>query len=310
MDVIRGVDGIPPSYDRTVLTIGNYDGVHLAHRHICGFIKKASSERGVRSTVLTFDPHPLSVVAPDRCPPLMTTIDEKLARLEEQGIDATIVQPFTPELAAMTAEEFIFVVVHEKVKAGMVCVGFNFRFGKDRKGNIDLLRREGRRLGFETCVIEPFYFRGSRVSSSEIRKLLLAGDVGEAASLLGNFHLIEGPVVKGEGRGSQIGIPTANIDYPSILVPANGVYACWVQIGGRNAPRHPAVTNIGHRPTFDGGKITVEAHLLEGGRDLYGEVLRVEFVSRLREERKFSGPQALVAQIRRDIEEGRTLLRD
>ena len=128
------------------------------------------------------------------------------------------------------------------------------------------------------------------------------------AQFLGQFHLIEGPVMKGEGRGRQIGIPTVNIDYPPVLVPANGVYACWVQIEGRNAPRLPAVTNIGHRPTFDGGKITVEAHLLEGGRDLYGENLRVEFVSRLREERKFSGPEALVAQIHQDIDTGRALL--
>jgi riboflavin kinase/FMN adenylyltransferase len=309
MDVIQGVDSMPSAYRRTILTIGNYDGVHLAHRHICGIIKEAASERGARSAVLTFDPHPLSVVAPERCPPLMTTLDEKLARLEEQGIDATIVQPFTSGLAAMTAGEFVEAIVHEKVKAEMVYVGFNFHFGKGRKGNIGLLREEGKRLGFETRIIPAFQFKGSRVSSSEIRRLLIAGDVGEAAQLLGQPHLIEGAVVKGEGRGRQIGIPTVNIDYPPVLIPANGVYACWIQIGGRKAPRLPAVTNIGKRPTFDGGKITVEAHLLEGGRDLYGEILRVEFISRLREERKFSGPDALVAQIREDIETGRERLR-
>ncbi len=308
MDVIQGVDSLPSGYSRTILTIGNYDGVHLAHRHICGLIKEAASERGARSAVLTFDPHPLSVVAPERCPPLMSMLDEKLARLEEQGIDATIVQPFTRELAGTTAEEFIRTIVHEKARAELVLVGFNFHFGKGGKGNVDLLREEGERLGFETSVIQAFHFGGSRVSSSEIRKLLLAGKVDEAALLLGQCHLIEGPVVKGEGRGKQIGIPTANIDYPPVLVPANGVYACWVQVGGRKAPRLPAVTNIGARPTFDGRGTTVEAHLLEGGRDLYGENLRIEFVSRLREERKFSGPEALVAQIREDIETGRERL--
>jgi len=299
---------MPSAYRRTILTIGNYDGVHLAHRHICAIIKEAASERGARSAVLTFAPHPLSVVAPERCPPLMTTLDEKLARLEAQGIDATIVQPFTPGLAAMTAEEFVGSIVHEKVKVEMVYVGFNFHFGKGRKGNIDLLREEGDRLGFETRIIPAFEFEGSRVSSSNIRKLLISGDVGAAAQLLGQPHLIEGPVVKGEGRGRQIGIPTLNIDYPPVLIPANGVYACWVQIGGREAPRLPAVTNIGKRPTFGGEKISVEAHLLEGGRNLYGEIVRVEFVARLREERKFSGPEALVAQIHQDIETGREQL--
>ena len=143
MDVIPGVDSLPSSYERTILSIGNYDGVHLAHRHICDLIKDAATKTGARCAVLTFEPHPLSIVSPDRCPPLMTTLEEKLARLEEQGIDATIVQPFTRELAGMTAEEFIRVIVHEKAKAEAVFVGFNFHFGKGRAGNTKLLEKEG-----------------------------------------------------------------------------------------------------------------------------------------------------------------------
>jgi riboflavin kinase / FMN adenylyltransferase len=310
LDVIRGADVMPPTGGDTVLSIGNFDGVHLAHRHICQQIKEAAHERGARCAILTFEPHPLSVVSPDRCPPLMTTLDEKLSRLEAQGVDMVFVEPFTPELAAMEAEEFIRKILHEKIQAGLIFVGFNFHFGKGAVGNVELLRHEGEGLGFETREIEPFMSSGQRVSSSVVRKLLLAGQVGEAAEFLGGFHAIEGPVIEGDGRGRQIGVPTANVAYPPILVPAKGVYACWVRIGGREAERLPAAVNIGDRPTFGGKKVSIEAHLLEGGRDLYGEQIRVEFVSRLRDEMKFSGPEALVAQIRADIAAGREFLKN
>ncbi|MDP7371663.1 MAG: bifunctional riboflavin kinase/FAD synthetase [Nitrospinota bacterium] len=308
MDVIRGVDSMPSGDGRTVLTIGNFDGVHLAHRHICRLIREAAGERGGRSVVLTFDPHPLSIVAPERRPPLMTTLEEKLARLETQGVDMVIVQPFTAELAGTEAGEFVRSILHEKIRTGLVFVGFNFHFGKGAAGNVALLRSEGERIGFETREIEAFMSVGQRVSSSAIRKLLLAGEVEEATRFLGGHHVIEGPVIEGDGRGRRIGVPTANVEYPPVLVPANGVYACWVRIGGRAGGLLPAVTNIGERPTFGGKKITVEAHLLEGGRDFYGERVRVEFVSRLREERKFSGPDELVRQIRADIEVGKKRL--
>ena len=308
MDVIRGSDAMPPRGGRIVLTVGNFDGVHLAHRHICQEIREAARGPGARCGILTFDPHPLSVVAPDQCPPLMTTLDEKLARLVEQSVDMVFVEPFTSELAGMEAEEFIRRILHEKIQAALVFVGFNFRFGKAATGNVNLLRREGERLGIKTREIEPFMSGGQRVSSSVIRKLLLAGQVGEAAELLGGYHVIEGPVVEGDGRGRQIGVPTANLAYPQVLVPGMGVYACWVRIGGREAERLPAAVNIGERPTFGGKKVSIEAHLLEGGRDLYGETIRVEFVSRLRDEMKFPGPEALVAQIRADIAAGREFL--
>ncbi len=311
MDVYRGVDSIPPGAELSVLSIGNFDGVHLAHTQICRLIKEEASRRGGRCAILTFDPHPLAVVAPERCPPLMTTLEEKIARLEERGVDAVIVQPFTAELALTPAEDFVRRIVHEGAGAQLVVVGFNFRFGKERAGDVDLLRAEGERCGFETLVLDPHILEGRRVSSTEIRRLLLEGDVEEAARRLGQHHVLEGLVVRGDGRGSRIGIPTANVDYPPVLVPANGVYACWVRLEGRSSPRLPAVTNVGERPTFEvsGRDRTVEAHLLEGGGDLYGRKIRVEFVARLREERKFPGPEALVAQIRLDAEEGRKRLR-
>ncbi|OGL62421.1 MAG: riboflavin biosynthesis protein RibF [Candidatus Tectomicrobia bacterium RIFCSPLOWO2_12_FULL_69_37] len=305
MDVFRSVASFPAGEGRTVLTVGNFDGVHLAHREICRLINAEAARRGARSAVLTFDPHPLSVVAPERCPALMTALDEKLARLEEQGVSAVVVHPFTPELARTPAEEFVRRLLHEGLRAGRVVVGFNFRFGKGRAGDVGLLRAEGERLGFETQTVEPYMFEGRRVSSTEIRRLLASGEVEEAAKLLGQPHLVAGLVVPGEGRGRTIGIPTANLETPPVLIPANGVYACWARIGERASARHPAVTNIGRRPTFGGERRTIEAHLLEGGRDVYGETLRLEFVSRLREERKFSGPEALAAQIRRDTGEAR-----
>ena len=308
MEVFEGVDAYGCEDSPSVLSIGNFDGVHLAHREICRFIKEEASRRGGRSVILTFEPHPLSVVAPERRPPLMTTLEEKLARLGAQDIDAVVIEKFTPHLAQTEARDFVRRIIGEGLKASLVVIGFNFRFGKGRAGNVELLQKEGADAGFETHVLDPYMFEERRVSSTEIRKLLLSGAVEEAARLLGQHHLIEGRVVRGDGRGRQIGIPTANVDYPAVLIPENGVYACRVQIGGRDGRRYPAVTNIGNRPTFDKKQVTLETHLLDWEGDIYGKSIRVEFVSRLRAEQKFSGPDELVAQIHLDIENGRKKL--
>ena len=308
MEVFEGVYAYDPEDSPSVLSIGNFDGVHLAHREICRFINEEAARRGGRSVILTFEPHPLSVVAPERRPPLMTTLEEKLARLEHQNVDAVVVEKFTPRLAQTEAGDFVRHIIDEGLKAALVVIGFNFRFGKGRAGNVELLQEVGANAGFETHVLDPYMFEGRRVSSTEIRKLLLSGAVEEAARRLGQHHLIEGRVVRGDGRGRQIGIPTANVDYPPILIPEKGVYACRVQVDGREGQRHPAVTNIGNRPTFDKREVTLETHLLDWEGDLYGKSIRVEFVSRLREEKKFSGPEELVRQIHLDIENGRKKL--
>ena len=308
MEVFEGVDAYGCEDSPSVLSIGNFDGVHLAHREICRFIKEEAARRGGRSVILTFEPHPLSVVAPERRPPLMTTLEEKLARLEAQDIDAVVIEEFSPRLAQTEARDFVRQIIGEGLKASLVVIGFNFRFGKGRAGNVELLQKEGADAGFETHVLDPYMFEERRVSSTEIRKLLLSGAVEEAARLLGQHHLIEGRVVRGDGRGRQIGIPTANVDYPAVLIPENGVYACRVQLGGRDGRRYPAVTNIGNRPTFDKKQVTLETHLLDWEGDIYGKSIRVEFVSRLRAEQKFSGPEELVAQIHLDIENGRKKL--
>ena len=308
MEVFEGVDAYSRGNSPTILSIGNFDGVHLAHREICRFIKAEAVRRGGQSVILTFEPHPLSVVAPERQPSLMTTLEEKLARLETQNIDAVVIEKFTRRLAQIEARDFARRMIGGGLKASLVVVGFNFRFGKGRAGNVQLLQEEGASAGFETHVLEPYMFEGRRVSSTEIRKLLLGGAVEEAARLLAQRHLIEGRVIHGDGRGRQIGIPTANVDYPPVLIPENGVYACWAQLEGREGRRYPAVTNIGKRPTFEKKQVTLETHLLDWEGDLYGKSIRVEFVSRLREERKFSGSQELVRQIHSDIEHGRKKL--
>lgn len=308
MEVFEGVDAYDRGSSPSILSIGNFDGVHLAHREICRFIREEAARRGGRSVILTFDPHPLSIVAPERRPPLMTTLEEKLARLEAQNVDAVVIEKFTRRLARTEARDFARRIICEGLGASLVVIGFNFRFGKGRAGNVELLRREGAGAGFETRVLDPYVFEGRRVSSTEIRKLLLGGAVEEAARLLAQRHVIEGRVVRGDGRGRRIGVPTANVDYPSVLVPQNGVYACWARIEEREGRRHPAVANIGNRPTFDKKERTLETHLLNWEGDLYGKSIRLEFVSRLREERKFSGPEELVRQIRVDIEDGRKKL--
>ncbi len=306
--MFQGVDAYQRENSPSILSIGNFDGVHLAHREICRFIREEAALRGGQSVILTFEPHPLSVIAPERQPPLMTTLEEKLARLEAQSVDAVVIEKFTRRLAQTEARDFVREIVAEGLNASLVVIGFNFRFGKGRAGNVELLRREGARAGFETRVLPPYMFEGSRVSSTEIRKLLRSGAVEEAARLLAQPHLVEGRVVRGDGRGRQIGVPTANLECPAVLIPENGVYACWAQIGGREGRRRPAVANIGNRPTFGKKRLTLEVHLLDWRGDLYGKSVRVAFVSRLRAEKKFSGAEELVAQIRADMEAGRKKL--
>jgi len=309
MEIIKGIDSIGSDWGGAVLSIGNFDGVHLAHKNICAKLREKSQSERLKSVILTFDPHPLSVVAPDRCPSLMTTLSEKIARLEKEGVDALIVEPFTRNLSGFSPEEFVATYIIDGIKCKHILVGYNFRFGKNREGNIDFLKTLGKEFDFLVDVLEPFSFQGKVVSSTEIRKLLASGSVADANLLLGTRHSLEGLVERGDGRGSKIGVPTANISSPSTLVPSNGVYACWSKVNTVSSEYLPTVLNIGNRPTFDGLGVTIEAHLInwEGG-DIYGEEIRLEFVRKIRDEMKFPSVENLVQQIGLDIEQARTIL--
>jgi riboflavin kinase/FMN adenylyltransferase len=291
------------------VTVGNFDGVHRAHQVLVEAAREKAARRGGTAVALTFDPHPARVVDPARAPRALMTMEQKAEVMAALGVDVLAVLPFGAERAAQGAEDFARAVLSEQLGARAVVVGTSFRFGRGRGGDAALLSREGAALGFEVVAVPPVAHGGAPISSTRIRQALAAGRVEEANALLGRVFFVDGRVVRGEGRGRRLGFPTANLDVVNEMLPARGVYAAWCRLLDPSAgDRWPAVVNLGRRPTFGGGDTTVEAHLLDQDRNLYGERLRVEFAARLRDEQPFPGPQALIEQIGRDIGRARPLL--
>ena len=305
MQIIRDLASYPPDALPSAVALGVFDGVHLAHRAILDVAVAQARAGRHRALACTFDRHPMEVLHPDRAPLPITTLEERLALLGETGVDAVVVLGFTLELAAVEPEAFVKDVLLERLRAREVVVGFNHTFGRGARGNARLLEALGERLGFQAHVVPPLVMDGIPVSSSEIRSALGAGDVERAGRYLGREYTVAGQVVQGAGRGRTLGFPTANVRIDrQLLVPA-GVYACRARFGHAE---HAAVVNIGVRPTFDEHRLVVEAHLLDFSGSLYDEVLSLAFVTRLREERKFPGPEALRQQIQRDIAAARRRL--
>jgi riboflavin kinase/FMN adenylyltransferase len=300
---------LPPggaSFTRTVVTIGNFDGVHLGHRTILGRVCQRARELEAQAVAVTFDPHPLKVLRPTMELPLLTTPAQKLELLTQAGLDAVVVLPFTREFAALGARDFVTQYFHERLRVREVVVGHDYSFGRGREGNIDLLKEMGRDLGFTVQVVWAVEVDGAVVSSSLIRALLRLGKVAEAAHLLGRPFAVAGRVVQGKGRGAALlKVPTANIRTANELLPASGIYAVRVRRGEETLP---GVANLGTCPTFDNGELSLEVHLLDFNGDLYGESLEVAFAARLREERRFTSIEALAAQIHRDINQARKML--
>lgn len=289
-----------------VLTLGNFDGLHLGHLKIIKGVAARAKRLGVPSVVYTFDPHPLKVVAPHKSPPLLIDTDEKVRLIEAAGIDCLIFARFTREFAEKHPRQFVEeVIVALSVKE--VWVGHDFKFGRSKAGTVEYLKELGEEFGFKVVVIEAYKKGGHIVSSSRIRALIAKGKVGEAAGLLGRRYSIKGVVVKGTNIGKEIGFPTANLGVESELVPANGVYAALAAIGSKTLP---AVLNIGHAPTFGGKETAVEVHLMDFSSDLYGKRIEVSFVRRLRSEKAFRSKDELVAQIRKDTERAREILKE
>lgn len=288
------------------LTIGVFDGLHRGHQQILHELTAGAHQSGAPAVLLTFNPHPAYVLA-GREIPCLTTPEERAELAFALGVDEVITLPFTRELAARTAEDFM---AELKARLGlrMLLIGYDFALGRGRTGNFARLRAIGHELGYEVQAIEAIRFEQEIISSTLIREQIAAGEVRRAALALGRRYTVRGTVVSGDGRGRQIGIHTANVDAPAgKLLPANGVYAAWAH---REGQRYAAVVNIGLRPTFTGGKARprLEAHLLDFSGDLYGSTLTIEFVERLRGEQKFPSVQALVAQIRTDIAQTQEIL--
>jgi riboflavin kinase / FMN adenylyltransferase len=290
----------------SVVTIGNFDGVHRGHQVLLRRAVDAARDRGVRSVAVTFDPHPAAVLRPGSEPLALQTLEDRVTALHETGVDVALVLPFSTELASLGPHVFLEKVLVNRLEAVKVIVGTNFRFGHKAAGNVVTLNEAGAVYGFEIEAVTLLDVDGRPISSSEIRGRLAVGDVEWAASALGRPHRVRGPVVQGDGRGRTIGVPTANVAPPEGLqIPAHGVYAGHAELEGR---RWPCVTNVGTRPTFAGHGVSVEAHLLDADVELYGRELAVSFEHHLRREQRFDGPDELVSQIRRDIDEARRLL--
>ena len=306
MDVIHFPDDARVAGWRDpVLALGNFDGIHRGHRKILDRLKRVAVERHVTSVVMTFDPHPPRVVRPDKAPPLLMTKAQKLEGLAQIGVDGAAIVRFTPELSQWSPETFVRIVLVEWLRVSEVWVGANFLFGHDRSGNFSLLRTLGGRYGFKAEKIDPVRYKDFVVSSTRVRRLVTEGRVDEAAALLGHPYVLDGTVVRGDARGRTLGFPTANVCTTNELLPPNGVYATTAIIDGVVIP---SITNIGTRPTVDSsGRITVETHVFDFDRDLYGAPLRVAFVQRLRDERVFESLALLKAQIEADCVRARVL---
>ncbi|HEV7699664.1 MAG TPA: bifunctional riboflavin kinase/FAD synthetase [Pyrinomonadaceae bacterium] len=287
----------------TVLTLGVFDGLHLGHQAIMQKVVKRSRAVNAVATAITFDPHPRSVLHPESAPPLLQTLDQRLANLELLGIEQAIVVQFTREFAGQPAEDFLLSVIHDRLHAMEVYLGKGFAFGKGRGGNIEMLRRMSGELDFLAYEVDEVQIRGQRVSSSRIRELLAAGRVNLARRMLGRPYGVEGVVIRGDRRGHTIGFPTANLKPHNRVIPRYGVYATATLIDG--AWRR-GVTNIGVRPTFGTeSEPSIETYVLDFDGDLYGDALRVRFLHRIRDEKKFSGIDELKVQIATDVARAR-----
>ncbi len=305
MKIIRKLDDIDKNLPNPVATIGNFDGVHLGHREIFRRVKREAAALAGVSVAITFFPHPLKVVAPDRNFKLITTYPEKEALIEASGIDYLIIIPFSREFAAISAREFVTDILVRRIGVKKIIIGYDYAFGRNREGDVGLLRRMGDEFGFSVEMLEQIGDGANPYSSSIVRSLIEDGDVRGVLPLLGRFFSVGGPVVHGLHRGKNLGFPTANIDPEEELLPGPGVYAVKVKYAGGV---YDGACNIGINPTFNGGKITVEVHLLDFDEDIYGRELRVYFVERIRDERTFSDAGELMRAIERDVAVCRRIL--
>ncbi len=283
---------------------GNHDGVHRGHRKLVARAREQAGP-GVAVRVLTFDPHPAAVLAPERAPTPLTTPARRVQLLRACGADEVLVQPFTRDFARQEPERFLDWLQQQGAVA--IVVGDDFRFGKGRAGDIEALRRFGEREGIAVVVVEEVLIDGERVSSSAVRAAVAAGELAHASALLGRLHDVSGEVIEGDRRGRQLGFPTANLAPEPVLLPGDGVYAVVARIHEADAPLLRGVANIGKRPTFDAGP-SIEVHLLDFEGDIYGKHLRVGFVERVRAEQKFESVDALKTQIQLDCDHARGTL--
>jgi riboflavin kinase/FMN adenylyltransferase len=304
----RSLTEVPTGWGPSAVTIGKFDGVHLGHVEILRQLAEISATRGLKSTVITFDRHPASLLSPDQLPADILSTQDRLALIEQQNIDASLVLVFDTELAGLSPRDFVTTILLGKLNTQVVLVGHDFRFGENAAGDVATLQQLGAELGFDVVLIDDVSLvDGVRVSSSLIRELMASGDVAAAAQLLGRLPRVNGEVVHGEKRGRELGFPTANLSQDATgLVPSDGVYAGWF-LDGDN--RYPAAISVGTNPTFEGvNKRTVEAFLLDQNLDLYGHQVTIEFAAHIRGMVAYNGIEPLIEQMHDDVRLTREIL--
>ena len=309
MKLIDKIEDIDKPFPNAVITIGNFDGVHIGHQALFHEVMEKADTIGGTAIAMTFEPHPIRVLKSNGHPPLITPFDQKVELIATTGIDVLICIPFTRAFASITAREFVLDILLARIGMQIIVVGKDYTFGKNREGNLNLLRSYAEAYDFEVDVVNwiPISHNvPSRISSTQIRNLVLDGQVREAHTLLGRHYQVSGLVVPGRNRGGKLlGFPTANIKLKEELCPKNGIYAVMVDCLGE---KHLGVANIGYSPTFTDNELTVEVHLLDFNKDLYGKTIVIKFIERIRDEIKFSGIPELSRQIAQDIVRARKIL--
>jgi len=310
MKLIENLEDIDRPFENAVITIGNFDGVHIGHQALFHEVIEKADILDSTSLAMTFEPHPIRVLKNNGHPPLLTPFNQKVELIAKSGIDALICVPFTHEFAAITAKEFVYDVLLGRIGMRIIVVGDDYTFGKNRQGNLNLLKSYAEAFDFEVDVVDWVPVSNNkpqRISSTRIREMLLDGDVQNAQKLLGRPYQVSGSVVPGRNRGGKLlGFPTANIQLTDELCPKTGIYAVSVNCLGK---RHLGVVNIGYSPTFDDQEFTIEVHILDFKSDLYGKHITIKFIERIRDEIKFSGIAELSNQIAKDVETARNILR-
>jgi len=310
MEILNGLEAVTNKHRGVVLTIGNFDGVHMGHQKILRHVVETARSLRVPAMAMTFEPHPTRVFAPERSPRLLTSSAEKAWLMRRYGMDLLLFVNFTREFASLHPDDFIEQVLAGKLGPRSVIVGHGYAFGKGKRGTTELLRRRGKKHGFTVKVVRNAVMYGKVVSSSRIRNIIAIGKVAKAATLLGRPHIVEGTVVKGAGRGAKLlDTPTANIRTPSEVMPKEGVYAVRVTLDDRSfGAIYDGVANIGTNPTFHGTEVSFEVHIFGYGGDILGKTVRVGFIDRVRDEHTFPSAQALHEQISKDIARTKEIL--
>ncbi|MEK6528621.1 MAG: bifunctional riboflavin kinase/FAD synthetase [Nitrospirota bacterium] len=304
--LIDGIEHLTGKFAYPVVAIGNFDGVHLGHQAIFRMISERAKKKNGTSVILTFEPHPLRIIAPERAPQLLTPFKDKINLIESFGVDVIICINFTKDFASIKAEDFVKNILVANIEPKEIFIGSNYRFGKGRKGSPELLKELGSQYGFEVTVVNEIKINGAALSSSKIRTLIAKGKIEDASLFLGRHYSVVGIVVEGAKRGKKLlNIPTANIAVFNELLPKDGVYAVSVELDRKT---YGGAANIGFKPTFEDKKFSFEVHILDFDKDILGKNIRVNFIKRIRDEMKFPDIETLSAQMRKDIENIRKIL--